>query len=210
MLERYLSTAACVCESRVRSCTGGMGHLQRHSRQWLSLSTSVRHHGNVPKNVVERAPTIAQPRFALRWRRRRSGHMSIIARLLLGVVLAVPVARASDSLPVEFLGVWVPAKASCESPVRMSVAPGLVEFTNSSSSRLFPAAEPCFSCEGGARYGGIVVWLTPSGSESSSFVVRFNAGERKGFAIIEVLSAELQSLFPLNNVLLKKCLSPSR
>jgi len=79
-----------------------------------------------------------------------------------------------------------------------------MQFHNGERQRSFEI-DTCFSCEGGARYSGIVVWATPTNSEGQSFTAYFNAGERKGVTIVEIPSFELQSQFPLHNVKLKHC-----
>lgn len=116
-----------------------------------------------------------------------------------------PLALGGQSIPSEFLGHWVPKSASCSSPLSLNVTSTSVTFKNAKESRTFSNVEPCFSCEGGARYSGIVVWLTTTGSEETPFTVYFNASEIKNTAVIELESSELKSKFPLNNLRLKRC-----
>lgn len=130
-------------------------------------------------------------------------------RAWIGAVLALlaytsPV-QSAEPLPSEFHGTWVPAGSACPAPLGISVSAQAIQFRNAKSKRSFPV-EACFSCEGGSRYDGIVVWATPTGTQAElPFTAVFNAGERKGVAVVDVLSPTLQSQFPLNKVELKRC-----
>ena len=128
------------------------------------------------------------------------------AFLLFFVLLAVysSVRGSIEPLPPEFHGYWVPSSGDCSSSLGIRVLPYTIQFREGEKLLSFPI-EPCFSCEGGSRYDGIVVWAIPVKSESQLFTAYFNAGERKRVAIVEVSSPELQSQFPINNVELKPC-----
>lgn len=113
--------------------------------------------------------------------------------------------QSAEPLPPEFHGTWVPAGSACPSPLAISVSTQSIQFRNAKSERSFQV-EACFSCEGGARYNGIVVWATPTEPQAElAFTAYFNAGERKGGAVVEVLAPGLQSQFPLNKVELRRC-----
>lgn len=116
-----------------------------------------------------------------------------------------PLALGGQPIPSEFSGNWVPKSASCSSPLSLNVTSTSVTFKNAKESRSFSNVEPCFSCEGGAQYSGIVVWVTTTDNEKTPFTVYFNANEIKNTALVELESNELKSKFPLNNVGLKKC-----
>lgn len=113
-------------------------------------------------------------------------------------------AFSSEPTPKELLGYWVPKTSACKSPLGLHVEPTAVSFRNGATSRKLPT-QTCFSCEGGVRYSGIVVWVSPMATGEAPFFVYFNAGERRGVTRVEITSPELQSEFPINNVELKRC-----
>ncbi len=126
----------------------------------------------------------------------------LIASLLLAGYSSA--AASAESLPSELYGYWVPSRAACSSSLGIRVSAQTIQFRKGDKQLSFQI-EPCFSCEGGARYSGIVVWAIPKNSKDQSFTAYFNAGERKGVTVVEIPSSELQSQFPLNNVKLKNC-----
>jgi hypothetical protein len=111
---------------------------------------------------------------------------------------------SEPQLPAELHGYWVPSSASCSSTLGIRVSANAIQFKNKTMIQAFPV-EACFSCEGGVRYSGIVVWGIPVGANEQPFVSYFNARERKGVATLEINSTGLQSKFPLNDVELKRC-----
>jgi hypothetical protein len=113
-------------------------------------------------------------------------------------------AFSSAPTPKEFHGYWVPQTSTCKSELGLHVEPTGVSLQNGAISRLF-TTQTCFSCEGGARYSGIVVWVSPISTSEAPFFVYFNADERRGIARIEITSPELRSEFPIKNVKLKRC-----
>jgi hypothetical protein len=114
-------------------------------------------------------------------------------------------ALGAEQLPSELSGYWVPKSASCSSPLGLNVTTNTITFKNAKESRSFANIEPCFSCEGGVQYSGIVIWVSTLGNKEAPFTVYFNANEIKNTALVEIESSELQLKFPLNKVRLKKC-----
>lgn len=114
------------------------------------------------------------------------------------------VAISGEPLPSELHGYWVPSKALCSSSLGVHVSPYAIQFRKGKRVLSFPV-EACFSCEGGVRYSGIVVWAIPVKAGNHPFTAYFNAGERKGVSVVEISFSGLQAQFPLNNVELKHC-----
>lgn len=109
-------------------------------------------------------------------------------------------------MPNEFVGDWVPRRVSCESPAKLRVGAKTVTLINDSDSQNFGNLDLCYSCEGGARYDGAVVWLVPEfGKSPGLFTVYFNAKEEKGTTVVEFESPQLKKRFPLHEVKLRKC-----
>jgi len=118
----------------------------------------------------------------------------------------------------DFIGDWVPKNASCKSALRFRVGPKRVVLVNGQKSRSFKirTGDYCMSCEGGARYSGQVIWLTPgmsdfadseySESSKPSFDIRFNADEKIGTTVLNMeQNPKLAKRFPLDGVELRKC-----
>lgn len=113
----------------------------------------------------------------------------------------------ATEVPKEFLGNWVPQSASCQSGLQFRVEAGRVVLQNGEKSRAFGDIDICYSCEGGAKYSGEVVWLIPefNSNDSPTFTAYFNAGEKRGVTKLDIKKAEIKQAFPLHDVALKKC-----
>jgi len=123
------------------------------------------------------------------------------------LAITLPALAVEPPVPAEFLGEWVPVAGSCQDGNRLRVQSTTVTLVNGPDSQTFGDLDICHSCEGGARYGGIVVWLLPEFSAGSAapFVVRFNADEKKGVAIIDIKRDDLKRRFPIDGLKLRRC-----
>jgi len=110
----------------------------------------------------------------------------------------------ASPVPKDFLGDWVPQKSVCGSPLKLRVTPTAVELINGRDTQLYGKVETCLSCEGGAKYDGIVVWLFPTMDETP-FYVRFNSDEKPGVTQLEMDDAALAKRFPFQDRPLRKC-----
>ena len=128
------------------------------------------------------------------------------ARCLLLMALTTGSALADD-IPAEFHGTWKPRPQHCQGSAAMVVDREAITLTFAQRSRRFANVDVCFSCEGGARYAGIVVWAMPQVPEGeAAFIVKFNASEQKGVAVIEADDAgSAARQFSLAGVPLQKC-----
>ncbi|WPL18901.1 hypothetical protein Thiowin_03992 [Thiorhodovibrio winogradskyi] len=77
--------------------------------------------------------------------------LSILILLISASVLA------AGETPSEFVGHWVPQSASCQSDLALVVGQDKATLRNGNKQRAFGDLNFCHSCEGGARYNGIVV-----------------------------------------------------
>ena len=149
-----------------------------------------------------------------------------LARLaLIALAVAMPVAADLKSVPAQFHGKWVPAKAACESSLGVKVsADRLVLFNGKDTESIggIEMAGPGFFQPG---YRGIQVVAITEFSGHQPVTATFNAGEKKGAGLIEyapvpasprtnpaqkAYHARLSKLnlakrFPLHNVPLKRC-----
>lgn len=128
----------------------------------------------------------------------------VILTLLLGFSGAT---LAVIGTPMEFMGDWVPQSATCQSPLKFRVEADKVTLFSASQSRSFGNMDFCYSCEGGAKYRGIVVWMIPEYGENTvpPFIAQFNVGEKPGVAKLDI-KAKLNRQFPLHQVALKRCI----
>lgn len=119
--------------------------------------------------------------------------------------LAAGIASAGEPpIPKSLQGCWVPASSSCRSELGVLLAANSVEFRNKNKRHLVPT-QACFSCEGGAKYSGVVVWVSPSAPGKSEFTLYLNAEEQEGVAKVEIDGAAMSAAFPLHNVALRRC-----
>ena len=128
-------------------------------------------------------------------------------RPFIAAILALAVATAAAAgqpVPRGSQGYWVPANSSCKSELGIRVTGSSVEFVNRQQRKLFNT-EACFSCEGGAQYSGVVIWVAPRSADNKAFTLYLNADEQEGVARIDLESAPLRSAFPLHDVALKRC-----
>jgi hypothetical protein len=125
------------------------------------------------------------------------------------LLATIPVLAVERPVPAEFVGEWVPVGSSCDANSRLRVESKSVSLVNGPDSQQFGNLDICFSCEGGARYNGMVVWLLPEFNHGARtpFTVRFNANEEKGITVITIERDDLKKRFPLHNVKLLKCQS---
>lgn len=115
-------------------------------------------------------------------------------------------ANAGMDVPPSFLGDWVPRSATCQSLLRFRMEPTQAVLINGAQSKAFGNLDFCYSCEGGAKYSGKVVWMMAEfgGKTDPPFTAQFNAGEKLGVAMLD-LQPGLQRQFPLQQVALKRC-----
>jgi hypothetical protein len=125
----------------------------------------------------------------------------------IGVLFAaISVNAAESTVPSEFLGDWVPSKASCKSKMRLHVASTTITLINGADSQQFGNIDVCHTCEGGAQYSGNVIWLSPEfNSGDAPFMVRFNADEAMGVAVVDMESSSIGNRFPIYDMKLRKC-----
>lgn len=127
--------------------------------------------------------------------------MSRSALMIILLMLNMPLASA-EAIPRELHGYWVPAATPCSSSLGIRVSNDKIEFRNKASSENYKI-DLCYSCAGGVRYSGNMIYAAPIGS--MDFVIEFNAGERLGVAIVTTSSPALESKFPINELELKRC-----
>ena len=114
-------------------------------------------------------------------------------------------AMTGDSVAEPFRGSWVPAKATCESPLKLVIEPKVVTFVNGAQRAEFKKLEQCFSCMG--RDVQNMTLLSTDAMGDSPFMITLDS-TKKGRPAIGVdlgNDKKLAARFPLHNAALKKC-----
>jgi len=136
---------------------------------------------------------------------------------------SAPAAQQSqDVVPAEFIGDWVPAKGTCDSPVRFRAGGNRFTLINGKDSASYGDLHMSASYFG-PDYSGISKVVMPdSNANEPPFLAFFNHEEKKGvtwldihtegplsphapMAAIQMAHKKLAQRFPLNQMPLKKC-----
>ena len=133
---------------------------------------------------------------------------AVAARLGVLAAFAFPLlAKAqTDAIPADQLGVWVPAKSDCKSPLMLELAPKSMTLVNGKDRVSYGNVGLTYSYFGNS-YQGIQIAAMADWDKIQPVTVIFNAGEKKGQAQILVDDAALKKRFPLDKAMLKRCAS---
>jgi hypothetical protein len=118
---------------------------------------------------------------------------------------ASAVAMTGDNVAEPFRGSWVPAKAACDSALRIVIEPKAVTFVNGAQRAEFRKLEQCFSCMG--RDVQDMTLLSTDALGDSPFMITLD-GRKKAKPAIGVdlgNDKKLAARFPLHDVAMKKC-----
>jgi hypothetical protein len=140
--------------------------------------------------------------------------------------VVAPIAFAQGGpVPAQWQGTWVPVKAACDSPVRVSITADQLTLVNGKDTQSIGGIEMAGPGYWGPDYQGIEAVLITEFDGQQPLTAVFNVGEKKGVAQVSLapvqggasgnalLSAynrritelNLASRFPLHEVPLKKC-----
>ena len=115
-------------------------------------------------------------------------------------------AMTGGSVEAKFRGDWVPAKAACNSPLKMVIDANLVAFVNGGQRQEFRKLEQCFSCEaGGMTTKPQPVWLSTDAMGDSPWTVTMDGTKKSKVSVSVALDKTLAARFPLGTAALKKC-----
>ena len=112
-------------------------------------------------------------------------------------------AMTGGSVEAKFRGDWVPAKAACNSPVKLVIDANLVAFVNGSQRQEFRKLEQCFSCMGREVQG--ITLLSTDAMGDSPWTVTMDGSKKSKVAVSVALDKQLAARFPLGTAALKKC-----
>lgn len=115
------------------------------------------------------------------------------------------VAMTGGSVAMPFRGDWVPARATCESPLKLVIDANVVTFVNGAQRAEFRRLDQCFSCMG--RDVRDMTLLSTDAMGDSPFMITLD-GTRKARPAVSVdlgNDRKLATRFPFGNVALKMC-----
>ena len=155
----------------------------------------------------------------------RLRHRTAVACLLAAIAPAPGTATAGpNDAPASFRGAWVPAKATCDSPLRMVVGADRLTLQNGKDTEGIGGVEMAGPGYFAPGYRGIMAVLLTEFSGDQPAVVTFNLGEKRGVAQLDyapvipgkgnamqakynahISKLALARRFPLDKVPLKKC-----
>ena len=104
-----------------------------------------------------------------------------------------------------FRGAWVPAKATCDSPLKLVIDASVVTFVNGAQRAEFRKLEQCYSCMG--RDVQDVTLLTTEAMGDSPFSIIMDARKKSRPTLSVALDNDKKfgARFPLGTAALKKC-----
>ena len=107
-----------------------------------------------------------------------------------------------------YLGKYAKSAKECQSSSFVTLFAKTIKLTNGEFSVQLSGIDHCYSCEGGARYSGKVVWLFPEfGTQSPSRAMfTLNHNEQQGKLGVILKDPVLASSMGFTEAVLLKCL----
>ena len=136
-------------------------------------------------------------RFGMPW--------SCGATALAALACTAALAMTGESVQPPFRGTWVPAKATCDAPLKVVIDANVVTFVNGAQRAEYKKLEQCFSCMGVNVQE--VTLLSTDAMGDSPWTITLD-GRRKGKPGVSVdfsNDKKLGARFPLGSGSLKKC-----
>lgn len=150
-------------------------------------------------------------RLARPERSRRDFTVQLTSRHRLALVVAcvatasAPLASAitGGAVHTGFLGEWVPAAATCTSPLKLVIGANRVAFTSGADRAEYTKLEQCFSCAGQGVEG--VTMLSTDAMGDSPFMITLDESRKRRTSMTVDLDKKLAARFPFGTKSLKKC-----
>ena len=112
-------------------------------------------------------------------------------------------ALTSGGVDPAFRGQWVPAKATCESPLKVVIEANKVTLVNGAQRAEYPKLDQCFSCAG--RDVDHIIWLSTDKMGDSPWIFHFDKKKKQIVSSDFSNDKKLAARFPFGNGALKKC-----
>jgi len=124
---------------------------------------------------------------------------------LAALACSAALAMTGDNVAAPFRGTWVPAKATCEAPLKLVIDANVVTFVNGGERAEFKKLEQCFSCMG--RDVQEVTLLSTDQMGDSPFMITLDGRKKAKPGVSVDLSNDkkLAARFPIGTGALKKC-----
>lgn len=137
---------------------------------------------------------------------RGSIGMFLVAMFVLAIV--TPISSSSqnmtgDSVAIAFRGEWVPAKAACTSPLRLTIGPQVVKFAKGDDRVEYRNLDQCFACMGHDVQD--IVILSTDARGDSPFTIYLDSSKKKPKLTIDFIDTKLGNRFRFGRAALKKC-----
>ena len=115
-------------------------------------------------------------------------------------------AMTGDNVEAKFRGAWVPAKAACDSPLKLVVDANIVTFVNGAQRAEFRKLDQCFSCAGGARDIDPPTMLSTDAMGDSPWMIYLDRKKKTPTLTVDFSNdKKLGARFPLGTAALKRC-----
>lgn len=126
---------------------------------------------------------------------------------LLFSLIAVSTFGIEQDISAEYVGKYTTKKQECTGNKYVELNSKSIKFNSGSFNLVMDNVDHCYSCEGGARYSGIVVWLFPEFGvvSPSRAVLTLNHGEEIGMLGVELKEPNLVSNMGFERAVLSKC-----
>ena len=113
-------------------------------------------------------------------------------------------AMTGENVEARFRGEWVPAKAACNSPLKLVIDAKVVTFVNGAQRAEYRKLEQCFSCMGHDVQN--MTLLSTDAMGDSSWTITLDGSKKKPALSVAIGKPEnLGARFPLGDKALKKC-----
>ncbi len=113
-------------------------------------------------------------------------------------------AMTGEHVEARFRGEWVPAKAACNSPLKLVIDAKAVTFVNGAERAEYRKLEQCFSCMGHDVQN--MTLLSTDAMGDSPWTITLDGSKKKPALSVAIGKPEkLGARFPLGDKALKKC-----
>lgn len=129
---------------------------------------------------------------------------SLVLALLLAAVAPPALALTEDLLPA-FRGTWVPAAATCASPLKVTIGPRVVTFENGAQRAEYRKLETCVTCMG--RDVTNVTLLSTDAMGDSPWMITIDTRRKTPVVSVDMSNdKKLAARFPFGReAVLKRC-----
>jgi hypothetical protein len=115
------------------------------------------------------------------------------------------IAMTGDNIAAPFRGTWVPAHATCETPLKVIIDANAVTFVNGGQRAEFKKLEQCFSCMAHDVQDVTLLSTDQMGDSPWTITLDGRKKARPGVGVDMSNDKRFAARFPIGNGALKKC-----